>query len=102
MGRIVCELHGATGIVHVSSDIASMIKKGGARLNILRYDIDWFGDGRVSISYFVSPAFAEQVGLPQPESTPYDSDFEEEYAAAFDRLTAVCDKCFDEYLHRTT
>ena len=102
MGRIVCELHGTTGIVHVSNDIASRIKNRGARLDLLRYDIDWFGGGRASASYFVSLAFAEQFGLPKWEGTPYGSGFEEEHAAAFDQLTTVCDRCFDEYLNRAT
>ena len=101
MGRIVCSSHGTTGIVHVSNDIAAGIRSDQSALPMFRYDIDWLGDGRVSVSYFVSRDYANQVGLPKPAGDPFDSEFEEKYAAVFDALAAVCDKCFNEYLHRT-
>ena len=100
MGRIVCSTHGATGVVHVSSDIAARIRSGQPCLDMVRYDIDWLGDGRASISYFVSRIYMEQFGLPEPAGALFDSEFEEKYAMAFDALTVVCDKCFNEHQHR--
>ncbi|CAI8694040.1 MULTISPECIES: hypothetical protein [Burkholderia] len=100
MGRILCKSHGASGVVHVSSDIAADMKKDGVRLEMFRYDIDWLGDGLPDISYFVSTDIAQRFGLPEPGDAPFGSDFEEKHAAVFDGLTAVCEKCFDEYLRR--
>jgi hypothetical protein len=98
MGRILCKSHGASGVVHVSSDIAADMKKDAGRLQMFRYDIDWLGDGFPDISYFVSTNVAKQSGLPEPGATPFGLDFEEAHATVFDGLVPVCEKCFDEYL----
>ncbi|CAG9248273.1 hypothetical protein WK39_08685 [Burkholderia cepacia] len=100
MGRILCKSHGATGVIHVSSDIGADMKTDARRLKILRYDIDWLGDGLADISYFVSTEVAKQFGLPEPGDAPFGSDFEDQHAAVFDGLVVVCDKCFGEYQSR--
>jgi hypothetical protein len=101
MGRILCKTHRASGVVHVSSDIAADMKKDAGRLQTFRYDIDWLGDGLPDISYFVSADIAKQSGLPEPGDTPFGPDFEEAHATVFGGLVPVCEKCFDEYLNRT-
>lgn len=100
MGRILCTSHGASGVVLVSNDVAAAIRCGELCMNIVRYDIDWLGDRRASISYFVSSAYAEQFGLPEPADTLFDLGFEARNAEAVDALTAVCAICFNEYLGR--
>ncbi|WP_240324530.1 hypothetical protein [Trinickia diaoshuihuensis] len=76
------------------------IRIGQPALQIFQYDIDWLGDGRVSVSYFVSKDYANRVGLPEPAGALFDTEFEEKYATVCDALAAVCDKCFNEYLHK--
>ncbi|KVL11967.1 hypothetical protein [Burkholderia cepacia] len=100
MGRILCKSHGATGAIHVSSDIGADMKTDARRLKILRYDIDWLGDGLADISYFVSIEVAKQFSMPEPGDAPFGSDFEDQHAAVFDGLVVVCDKCFGEYQSR--
>ncbi|WP_175676545.1 hypothetical protein [Burkholderia ambifaria] len=100
MGRILCKSHGATDVIHVSSDIAADMKTDAGRLEMLRYDIDWLGDGRPDISYFVSTEVAKQFSLPEPGDAPFGPDFEEKHAAVFDKLVPVCTKCVGEYQSR--
>ncbi|MCA8383406.1 hypothetical protein ACV22X_29915 [Burkholderia orbicola] len=97
MGRILGQSHGATDVIHISSDIAADMKTDAGRLEMLRYDIDWLGDGLPDISYFVSTEVAKQFSLPEPGDAPFGPDFEEQHAAVFDKLVPVCVKCFGEY-----
>ena len=101
MGRIRCKTHGASGIAHVSVDIAAGMKAGGRKLDVLRYDIDCLEDGSASISYFVSRSVAKEFEMPTPDLELFDSKFENRYDAVFDRLTTVCAKCFAEHLKKT-
>ncbi|HHY6931705.1 TPA: hypothetical protein ACV4T7_005685 [Burkholderia ambifaria] len=100
MGRILCKSHGATDVIHVSSDIAADMKTDAGRLEMLRYDVDWLGDGRPDISYFVSMEVAKQFSLPESGDAPFGPDFEEKHAAVFDKLVPVCTKCVGEYQSR--
>ncbi|MDF3082240.1 hypothetical protein [Burkholderia sola] len=100
MGRILCKSHGVTDVIYVSSDIAADMKADSGRLEMLRYDIDWLGDGLPDISYFVSTEEVKQFNLPEPGDVPFGPDFEEQHAAVFDRLVPVCDDCFGEYQSR--
>ena len=100
MGRIRCKTHGASGIAHVSVDIAAEMKAGGGKLDVLRYDIDCLEDGSASISYFVSTSVAKDFEVTIPDRELFDSKFENRYDAVFDRLTTVCGKCFAGYLKK--
>lgn len=76
------------------------MKTDAGRLEMLRYDIGWLGDGLPDISYFVSTEVAKQFSLPEPGDAPFGPDFEEQHAAVFDKLVPVCVKCFGEYQSR--
>lgn len=66
-----------------------------------RYDIDWLGDGRASISYFVSRNVAKEFEVSTPDLELFDSKSENKCAAVFDRPTTVCAKCFAEHWKKT-